>query len=135
MASKESTISLVFGILSIVFGLPILGIIFGIVAIIYSKKSPDEGVAKAGLITGIIGIVLNVITTLVVGIIVVIAILAYNGELAEADYAAQDRSCESYGDAICLPSCYDDQAIESGYTISVPGTLCPENTRCCLKSN
>ena len=55
--------SLVFGVLSIVlFWVSTLGIVFGVLAIIFSnfqKKIQDTENAKAGKITGIIGLVLS----------------------------------------------------------------------------
>ncbi len=55
---SASTVSMVCGILSIV--IPCIGIILGIVAIMYSNKAKKLGVrngqATAGLVTGIIGL-------------------------------------------------------------------------------
>ena len=57
--------SLVLGIASIIlFWCPILGIIFGILAIVFSNKQEKisyDGNAKAGKITGIIGLILSII--------------------------------------------------------------------------
>lgn len=62
-----SILSLVFGILSILFGfaswLSIVGIIFGIAGIICARESfknnPGNDLARAGTITSIVGIVLS----------------------------------------------------------------------------
>lgn len=55
--------SLVFGVLSIVlFWMSTLGIVFGILAIIFSdfqKKIQDTENARAGKITGIVGLILS----------------------------------------------------------------------------
>ena len=60
-------LSLIFGILSIIFGiislLSIVGILFGIGGIVCAKESfkvqPGNGLARAGSITSIIGIILS----------------------------------------------------------------------------
>ena len=72
-------VSLVLGIISVV--IPILGIVTGIIAIVYSKKQKKiapSGMATAGMILGIIGIILWSLYLL----LIVVGILAYFGTLS-----------------------------------------------------
>ncbi|MCA9327268.1 zinc-ribbon domain-containing protein [Candidatus Saccharibacteria bacterium] len=62
--TKKPTLSLVFGILSLVLSIiPIFGLITATTAIVLSNKAkklaPGSGLATAGLVLGIIGIVLS----------------------------------------------------------------------------
>lgn len=63
--SKKSVVSLVGGIISIsCCMIPILGIFLGMIAIVYARKgmnSSKRGIAFAGLVLGILGIVLAII--------------------------------------------------------------------------
>lgn len=71
----QAILSMIFGIASIVMGTSFLssasGLAFGILALVmrrlYNKNNPKCGMVKAGLICGIIGIVLSSIV-LIVGI-------------------------------------------------------------------
>lgn len=72
--------SLVLGISSII--IPVLGIVTGILAIIYAnkqKKIKPNGMATAGLVTGIVGLVFQAIT-----ILIILAIFSFIGLLAGA---------------------------------------------------
>ncbi len=77
-AAPGAVISLVFGILSAVFSCLFVGIVFGILAIVFAGKAkkafeanPDSysrgslGMAKAGLIIGIIGLIFSLIYTII----------------------------------------------------------------------
>ncbi|MFO8066006.1 MAG: DUF4190 domain-containing protein [Bacteroidales bacterium] len=77
-AAPGAVISLIFGILSAVFSCLFVGIVFGILAIVFSGKAkkaheanPESfskgslGMAKAGLIIGIIGLIFSVIYTFI----------------------------------------------------------------------
>lgn len=71
--------SLVLGIVSIVFAfiLPIIGIICGIIGIVLGVKLRNEsGMAKAGFIMSIIGIILSVIMWIVTAVILQAALSA-----------------------------------------------------------
>ena len=64
--------SMVCGILGILlFLMPYFGIVFYILGIVLYFKNKESGLAKAGLITGIVGTCLNAM----VGLILVIALL------------------------------------------------------------
>jgi len=64
--------SMVCGILGILlFLMPYFGIVFSILGIVFYFKNKESGLAKAGLITGIVGTCLNAM----VGLILVIALL------------------------------------------------------------
>ena len=62
----KGTLALVFGILG--FVVPFVGIIFAILAIVYGKAAKDDpeekGMATAGLILGIISLVVSIITAI-----------------------------------------------------------------------
>ena len=79
-ASGLAIASMVLGIISIVSSFFVVGLIFGIVAIVLfavaRKKHGKSGIGLAGLITGIVGSVLSLIWTLLFGAIVVGAIAA-----------------------------------------------------------
>ncbi|WP_079710789.1 DUF4190 domain-containing protein [Paraliobacillus ryukyuensis] len=81
--SKKATTSLVLGILACV--IPLVGFILGIIAVVFSKKASNEitnqqldghGLAVAGKVTGIVGIVLNALYFIFLIIVIVTAILA-----------------------------------------------------------
>jgi heme/copper-type cytochrome/quinol oxidase subunit 2 len=75
--------SLVLGISSII--IPVLGIVTGILAIIYAnkqKKIQPNGMATAGLVTGIVGLVFQAIT-----ILIILAIFSFIGMLASSSAA------------------------------------------------
>lgn len=82
-SNGKATGALVCGILAILFcGIPIIGIILGVVAIVlatsYLKGGGIAGTAKGGRICGIVGIVLSVIM-IIVGTVLSISLLnAYN---------------------------------------------------------
>lgn len=76
-SSNSATTGLVLGIISILFSVPILGLILAYLGMSFSKKAQreiaqgladrgGEGVAKAGYICSIIGMVLSAISTLLV---------------------------------------------------------------------
>ena len=77
-----SLVSLILGILSIffafggtiiIFGGPVAGIIFGIIAIVLAKdRKANAGFAKAGKICGIIGIVLSILIMIVTIVIMIL---------------------------------------------------------------
>lgn len=82
--TSNATISLVMGILSLL--IPILGVIFGILAIVYYKKQrkiAENSTATAGLVCGIIGLVFNALFLVV---IVFIGMLAYFGTLSPESF-------------------------------------------------
>ncbi len=75
-AAPGAVISLVFGILSAAFSCLFVGIVFGILAIVFAGKAKKAvaanpgayagiGMAKAGLIIGIIGLVFSIIYTFI----------------------------------------------------------------------
>lgn len=99
-ASGLAIASMVLGIISIVSSFFVVGLIFGIVAIVLfavaRKKHGKSGIGLAGLITGIVGSVLSLIWTLLFGAIVVGAIAAEEQGLLVQD---EDGIHYSIGDA------------------------------------
>ncbi|MGN0262673.1 MAG: zinc-ribbon domain-containing protein [Eggerthellaceae bacterium] len=79
-ASGLAIASMVLGILSIVSSGIVVGLIFGIVAIVLfavaRKKHGKSGIGLAGLITGIVGTVLSIVWALLIGGIIVGAVAA-----------------------------------------------------------
>jgi hypothetical protein len=79
---NSGIVSLVLGILSIVFSiLPFIGLPLAIVSLVFYSKQKKEvvtGAATAGLVTAIIGIIMNCF----LGIFVMIGALAYFGVLS-----------------------------------------------------
>lgn len=105
--------ALVCGILSILFcGIPIVGIILGIVAIVmagkYFKAGGTEGTAKGGKICGIVGIVLSVIMIILACVLVFIGL----NELKEGNITVESASVASSQNApsAAVPA-EDEQAI------------------------
>lgn len=77
--------SLICGIISVLFGLPLLGLILGIVAIVLgikAKKQSPSGVATAGIVLGIIGTLIGVVLL----VLMLFAVMAYFGALAPDRY-------------------------------------------------
>jgi len=63
-----SVASLVLGILSLI--IPYISTVLGILAIVFYKHSTKDGKAKAGLITGIIGLVVSILIWAVLFLVV-----------------------------------------------------------------
>lgn len=79
-ASGLAIASMVLGILSIVSSGIVVGLVFGIVAIVLfavaRKKHGKSGIGLAGMITGIVGTVLSIVWALLIGGIIVGAVAA-----------------------------------------------------------
>ncbi len=64
--TNNGVVSLVFAIASIFFALPVIGMVLAILAVVFARKqskTKPTGIATAGLIIGVLGILLNVIIT------------------------------------------------------------------------
>lgn len=101
--NKKSKASLIWGILSIVFGC--FGLIFGIIAIVLGnsakKLNPNSG--SGGIVTGIIGIIMNVVVIPIVLIICIPVLIGHNiktelenaNRNAEIVFAEAQRICDA----------------------------------------
>lgn len=67
--------SLICGVLGLLlFLMPYLGIVLSILAIVFYSKQKDLGMAKAGLVTGIVGLVINAVFLLILAFVLLLAL-------------------------------------------------------------
>lgn len=101
-AQPSATPALVCGILSLVFcGIPIIGIILGIVAIVlagnYFKAGGTAGTGKAGRICGIVGIALSVIVGIISVVLTMMAFTMLGNQTSSSYTPYSSQSSSSYG--------------------------------------
>ena len=97
--NAPAIISLVLGVISIFFGFLIIGLFFGIAAIILgvvSKKEPGgKGLRIAGIVTGSIGIFLSIAAIIFVSLVLVPGGPFAVKEVPYNDYGQAERDAES----------------------------------------
>lgn len=120
---KNADLSMVLGILSLVFGgIPILNVVLAIIAIIKANDIPKEhrnGKAIAGMVMGIISIVLSVVSVIILIILVLaLGIFAFNNAARVVDDHLSNSILEGY---------YEEYDLEEQNIINFEEDILDEN--------